>query len=199
MKTDFFQTCGQCWVFQICWHIDCSTFTTSSFRVWNSLAGIPSSPPALFIMMLPKVHFGEGNGTPLQYSCLENPMDGGAWWAAVHGVTRVGHDWVTSFSLSCIEEGNGNPLQCSCLENPRGRRAWWVDVYGVTQSRTWLKWLSSSSSNDFGAQENEVCHCFDCFPIYLPWSDGTGCLDLCFLNVEYYLNTAREWWPWQMK
>ena len=36
--------------------------------------------------------FGEGNGTPLQYSCLENPMDGGAWQAAVHGVTRVGHD-----------------------------------------------------------------------------------------------------------
>ena len=35
---------------------------------------------------------GEGNGTPLQYFCLENPMDGGAWWAAVHGVARVGHD-----------------------------------------------------------------------------------------------------------
>ena len=33
-------------------------------------------------------HVGEGNGTPLQYSCLENPMDGGAWWAAVHGVTK---------------------------------------------------------------------------------------------------------------
>ena len=32
--------------------------------------------------------FGEGNGTPLLYSCLENPMDGGAWWAAVHGVTK---------------------------------------------------------------------------------------------------------------
>ena len=31
---------------------------------------------------------GEGSGTPLQYSCLENPMDGGAWWAAIHGVTR---------------------------------------------------------------------------------------------------------------
>ena len=31
---------------------------------------------------------GEGNGTPLQYSCLENPMDGGAWWASVHGVTE---------------------------------------------------------------------------------------------------------------
>jgi len=34
----------------------------------------------------PKIDNGEGNGTPLQYSCLENPMDGGAWWAAVHGV-----------------------------------------------------------------------------------------------------------------
>ena len=34
------------------------------------------------------LHFGEGNGTPLQYSCLENPMDGGAWWAAVHGVVK---------------------------------------------------------------------------------------------------------------
>ena len=50
------------------------------------------------------------------------------------------------FSLSCVGEGNGNPLQCSCLENPRDRGTWWAAVYGVTQSRTRLKWLSSSSS-----------------------------------------------------
>ena len=49
------------------------------------------------------------------------------------------------FSLSCIGEGNGNPLQCSCLENPRDGGAWWASVYGVAQSRTRLKWLSSSS------------------------------------------------------
>ena len=49
------------------------------------------------------------------------------------------------FSLSCTGEGNGNPLQCSCLENPRDGRAWWAAIYGVAQSRTWLKWLSSSS------------------------------------------------------
>ena len=35
---------------------------------------------------------GEGNGNPLQHSCLENPIDGGAWWATVHGVARVRHD-----------------------------------------------------------------------------------------------------------
>ena len=34
------------------------------------------------------LYIGEGNGTPLQYSCLEYPMDGGAWWAAVHGVAK---------------------------------------------------------------------------------------------------------------
>ena len=51
------------------------------------------------------------------------------------------------FSLSCIGEGNGNPLQCSCLENPRDRRAWWAVIYGIAQSRTRLKWLSSSSSS----------------------------------------------------
>ena len=50
------------------------------------------------------------------------------------------------FSVSCIGEGNGNPLQCSCLENPRDGGAWWAAVYGVPQSRTQLKWLSSSSS-----------------------------------------------------
>ena len=49
------------------------------------------------------------------------------------------------FSLSCIGEGNGNPLQCSWLENPRDGGAWWAAIYGVAQSRTWLKWCSSSS------------------------------------------------------
>ena len=51
------------------------------------------------------------------------------------------------FSLSCIGEGNGNPLQCSCLENPRDGGAWWAAIYGAAQSRTRLKWLSSSSSS----------------------------------------------------
>ena len=99
-----------------------------------------------------KTIFGEGNGTPLQYSCLETPMDKGAWKAAVHGVaegrTQLS-DFTFSFhfSLSCIGEGNGNPLQCSCLENPRYGGAWWAAVYGVAQSQTRLKRLSFISNN----------------------------------------------------
>ena len=56
MKTGLFESCGHCWVFQICWHIECRTFTASSFRIWNSSTGIPSPPLALFVMMLPKAH-----------------------------------------------------------------------------------------------------------------------------------------------
>ena len=56
MKTDIFQSRGHCWVFQICWYIECSTFTASSFRTWNSSTGIPSPPLILFVVMLLKAH-----------------------------------------------------------------------------------------------------------------------------------------------
>ena len=53
---NFFQSCGHCWVFQICWHIECSTFTASSFKNWNRSTGIPSPLLALFTVMLHKAH-----------------------------------------------------------------------------------------------------------------------------------------------
>ena len=56
MKADLFQSCGHCWVFQMCWHIECSMFTASSFRIWNSSTGIPSPPLALFIVMLSRAY-----------------------------------------------------------------------------------------------------------------------------------------------
>ena len=56
IKTDLFQSFGLCWVFQILWHIECSTFIASSFRIWNCTTGIPSPPLALFVVMLSKPH-----------------------------------------------------------------------------------------------------------------------------------------------
>ena len=81
--------------------------------------------------------FGEGDGTPLQYSCLENPMGGGAWWAAVHGVaknrTRLSDFTFTFHShalekemathssvLACRIQGWGSLVGCSfwdCTES----------------------------------------------------------------------------------
>ena len=53
------------------------------------------------------LYCGEGNGNPLQYSCLENPVDRGAWWAAVHGVAqgRTQLKRLSSSSSSCFPEG----------------------------------------------------------------------------------------------
>ena len=90
----------------------------------------------------------EGNGTQLQYSCLKIHR-----WRSLVGCSPWGRKESDTterlpfhFSLSRIGEGNGSPLQCSCLENPRDGGYWWAAIYGVAQSRTWLKWLSSSSS-----------------------------------------------------
>ena len=56
MKNGLFGSCGHCWIFQICWLIECSTFTVSSFRILNSSTGIPLPPLALFAMMRPTSH-----------------------------------------------------------------------------------------------------------------------------------------------
>ena len=91
---------------------------------------------------------GGGRGSPLQYSCLGNPMDGGAWQASVHGVaksrTRLS-DFTFTFHFHALEREMATH-SCSCLENPGDGGAWWAAVYGVAQSWTRLKRLSSSSS-----------------------------------------------------
>ena len=92
----------------------------------------------------------EGNGTPLQYSCLENPMDGGAWWATVHGVaksrTRLS-DFTFTLCFHALEKEMATHSSVLALRVPGTGVAWWAAVYGVAQSQTRLKWLSSSSSS----------------------------------------------------
>ena len=56
IKTYLSQSCDHCWVFHICWHIECNTLTASSFRILKSSSGISSPPLALFIVILPKAH-----------------------------------------------------------------------------------------------------------------------------------------------
>ena len=88
------------------------------------------------ICHLLETYFGEGNGTPLQYSCLENPMDGGACWAAVHGVaksrTRLS-DFTLIFNFHALEKemathssvlawripGMGEPSELPSMESHR--------------------------------------------------------------------------------
>ena len=94
---------------------------------------------------------GEGNGTPLQYSRLENPMDGGAWQAAVHGVTKSGtrlSDFTFTFHFHALEKEMATHSSVLAWRIPgTGRGTCWAAVYGVAQSWTRLRQLNSSSSS----------------------------------------------------
>ena len=87
---------------------------------------------------------------PLQYSCLENPMDGGAWWAAVRGVaegqTRPS-DFTFTFHFHALEEEVATHSSILAWRIPGTGGVWWAAVYGVAQSQTRLKRLVSSSSS----------------------------------------------------
>ena len=96
-----------------------------------------------FFFIYSSMHLlGEGNGTPLQYPCLENPIDGGAWWATVHGVaksrTRLS-DLTFTFHFHALEKEMTIHSSVLALRNSRDGGAWWAAVYGVAQSWTRLK------------------------------------------------------------
>ena len=85
---------------------------------------------------------------PLQYSCLENPMDGGGWCTAVHGVSRSWtqlSDFTFTFHFHALEKEMATHSSVFAWRIPGTRGAWWAAVYGVAQSRTRLMRLSSSS------------------------------------------------------
>ena len=146
MKTDLFQSCGHWWVFQICWHIECSTSTALSFRIWTSSAEIPSPPLALFIVMLPKTCLTSHSrmsgarwvitpqwlsGSLRSFLCFPGGSDGKE--SACNVVPGLGRS---------LEEGNGNPLQYPCLENSMDGEAWKATVHGVRKRHDWTTSLS---------------------------------------------------------
>ena len=113
---------------------------------------------------------GEGNGNPLQCSCLENPRDGGAWWAAISGVTQSRtrlkrlssssgiYSWhklfirymlykyiLPVYDLS-FHSLNGHEFG-QTQEDMKDRGAWHASVHGITKSRTWLRdWTTTAVS-----------------------------------------------------
>ena len=71
-----------------------------------------------------------------------------------------------------------------CKESDTTERLHFTSLFSKRQA-SYNFMAAVTICSDFGAQENKVCHCFHCFPIDMPWSDGTGCHDLSFLNAEF--------------
>ena len=131
---------------------------------------------------------------PLWYSCLKNPMDGGAWWAAVHGVAK---SWtqLTEFSFTfhfhALEKEMATHSSVFAWRIPRMAELGGLPSMGSHRvGHDWSDLAAAAVTicSDFGAKNKnkKVCHCFHCFPIYFPWSDGTGCPTLLTrpLNVS---------------
>ena len=122
---------------------------------------------------------GEGSGTPLQYSCLENPMDGGAWWAAVHGVTKSRirlSNFTFTFHFHALEKAMATHSSTLAWKIP------WMEEPGVLQSMGSLRvghdWVTSLSHFTFMHWRRK----WQPTPVFLPGeSQGRGSLVGCRL------------------
>ena len=138
-----FQSCGNCGVFQICWHIECSTFTSLFFRIWNSLTGIPSPPPALFVVMLSKAHLTSHSKmsgsrwviTPLWLSC--------SWRSFLYSSSVYSrHLFLISSASVAAKSLQSCPTLCDPIDSsPLGS-----SVPGILQARI-LEWVAISFSD----------------------------------------------------
>ena len=114
----------------------------------------------------------EGSGTPLQYSCQENPMDRGACRATVHGAAKSrmqlsdnSHPYMTTGKTIALTRWNFVGKVMSLLFNILSR----LVITFCPRSKRFLNFMAAVTiRSDIGAPENKFCHCFHCFPIYLP-------------------------------
>ena len=103
-------------------------------------------------------------------------------WCSAFFIIQLSNTYMTSGKTKALTRQTFVGKIMSLLFNMLSR---FVIVF-LPRSKCFLNFMVVVTIyNDFGAQKNKVSHCFHCFPIYLPWSDGTRCHDLRFLNVEF--------------
>ena len=102
-------------------------------------------------------------------------------WCSAFFMIQLSHQYTTTVKTIALTRQTFVGKVMSLLFNMPSRL---VIAFLPRNKYLLISWLQSPSAVIFGAQENKVCHWFHCFPIYLPWRDGTRCHDLSFLNVK---------------
>ena len=103
-------------------------------------------------------------------------------WCLAFFMVQLLHPYMTTGKTIALTRWSFVGKVMSLLFNMLSRL---VIVFPPRSKRLLSSWLQSPSAVTLELPKNKVCHCFHCFPIYLPWSDRTRCHDLCFLNVEF--------------
>ena len=102
-------------------------------------------------------------------------------WSSAFFTVQISHPYMTTGKIIALTRQTFVGKVMSLLFNMLPRL---VITFLLRSKRLLISWLQSPSAMIFGAPKNKVWHCFHYFPIYFPWSDGTRCHDLSFLNVE---------------
>ena len=97
-------------------------------------------------------------------------------------IVQLSHPYMTTGKTKALTRGTFVGKVMSLLFNKLSR---FVIAFFTRRNCLLIFWLKPTSTVIFEVQESHICHCFHCFPIYLPCSDETGCHDLCFLNVVF--------------
>ena len=97
-------------------------------------------------------------------------------------IIQLSHPYMTTEKTTALTRQTFMNKGMSLLLNMLSRL---VITFLPRSKRLLISWLQSPSSVNLEPPKNKVCHCFHCFPIYFPWSDGTRCHDLSFLNAEF--------------
>ena len=103
-------------------------------------------------------------------------------WCSAFFIVQLSHPYMTTGKTIALTRWTHVGKVMSLLSNMLSRL---VITFLPRSKHLLISWLQVTICSDFGALKYKVCHCFHCFPIYLPWSDGTKCHDLSFLNVEF--------------
>ena len=142
MTSDFFQSCGHCWVFQICWHIECSSLIAWSFRILNSSARIPSPPLALLVAVLPKAHLTSHSTMSGSESETTPSWLSQSWRPFLYSFSVCSHHLFLISFYYAAKSLQSCPTLCGPIDgSPPGS-----PIPGILQART-LEWVAISFSN----------------------------------------------------